>query len=127
MSTEARTSTSQPFVQVLLVTTTREQDELKLCAVVGCTHVSVNGMCFRVEFVRSGSLGSQDDEGVWVGLLGMLAEGAVDLMVCHPTMTAERTGVALFLHPTLHTRYISQWAWNIAHIGGRIHRFDRKT
>jgi hypothetical protein len=105
-STAARTSTwtstSQPFAQVQQV----QQDRLKLCAVVGCTHVSVNGMCFRVEFLGSDSWGSQDDEGAWVGLLGMLAEGAVDLMVCHPTLTTDRTAVALFLHPTLHTRYI---------------------
>ncbi|PNF26908.1 hypothetical protein B7P43_G15113 [Cryptotermes secundus] len=59
---------------------------------------------FKVEFIGSGAWGFQDDEGVWVGLLGMLAEGAVDLMVCHPTLTADRTAVALFLHPTLHTR-----------------------
>lgn len=64
-------------------------------------------MCFRVEFVGSDSWGSQDDEGAWVGLLGMLTEGAVDLMVCHPTLTADRMAAALFLHPTLHARYIS--------------------
>ena len=64
-------------------------------------------MCFRVVFVESDSWGSQDDEGVWIGLLGMLAEGAVDLMLCHPTVTADRTAVAAFLHPTLHSRYAS--------------------
>jgi len=64
-------------------------------------------MCFRVVFVESDSWGSQDDEGVWVGLLGMLSEGAVDLMLCHPTVTADRTSVAAFLHPTLHSRYAS--------------------
>jgi hypothetical protein len=74
-------------------------------------------MCFRVELVGSNSWGSQDDEGVWVGLLGMLAEGAVDLMVCHPTLTAQRAGAALFLHPTLRSRYISQCAENVAPIG----------
>ena len=64
-------------------------------------------MCSRVVFVESDSWGSQDDEGVWVGLLGMLSEGAVDLMMCHPTVTADRKTVATFLHPTLHSRYAS--------------------
>jgi hypothetical protein len=71
------------------------------------THATVNGMCFRVEFTASDSWGSQDDEGAWVGLLGMLTEGAVDLMVCHPTLTADRRAAALFLHPTLHSWYSS--------------------
>jgi hypothetical protein len=56
--------------------------------------------------VGSDSWGSQDDEGVWVGLLGMLAENAVDLMLCHPTVTADRTAAAMFLYPTLCSRYI---------------------
>jgi hypothetical protein len=34
----------------------------------------------------------------------MLSEGAVDLMLCHPTVTADRTTVAAFLHPTLRSR-----------------------
>jgi hypothetical protein len=62
---------------------------------------------FRVVFVESDSWGAQDDEGVWFGLLGMLADGALDLMLCHPTVTADRTMIAAFLHPTLHSRYVS--------------------
>ncbi|XP_021931955.1 glutamate receptor ionotropic, kainate 3-like isoform X3 [Zootermopsis nevadensis] len=60
--------------------------------------------CNRVEFVGSDSWGSQDDEGVWFGLLGMVAENVVDLMLCHPTVTADRTAAARFLHPTLDSR-----------------------
>ena len=62
-------------------------------------------MCYRVEFVGSDTWGSQDDEGVWVGLLGLLAEDEVDLVLCHPTVTNERSAAGAFLHSTLHSRY----------------------
>ncbi|PSN32527.1 hypothetical protein C0J52_24777 [Blattella germanica] len=68
--------------------------------------VLMDHLHFRVEFVGSDTWGSQDDEGVWVGLLGLLAEDDVDLVLCHPTISAERTASAQFLHSTLRSRYI---------------------
>ena len=53
----------------------------------------------------SDTWGSQDDEGVWFGLLGLLAEDEVDLVLCHPTITIERAATVVFLHSTLHGRY----------------------
>jgi hypothetical protein len=85
------------------------------------THTSVNGMCFRVNFTGSDSWGSQDDEGAWVGLLGMLTEGEVDLMVCHPTVTVDRRAAVLFLHPTLQSWY-SSWCKSDSRFGSKTSR-----
>ncbi|KAJ4443322.1 hypothetical protein ANN_04990, partial [Periplaneta americana] len=86
-----------------------EQDKKgRIVAVQGYSahilHVLMDLLQFKVEFVGSDTWGAQDDEGVWVGLFGLLAENEVDLVLCHPTVTAERSAAAYFLHPTLHSR-----------------------
>nr|CAD7397722.1 unnamed protein product [Timema poppensis] len=63
-----------------------------------------NILQFRVEYVPADSWGALDDEETWTGLMGLLESDKADLVLCHPTVTSERSRIAQFLQPTLHSR-----------------------
>nr|CAD7453809.1 unnamed protein product [Timema tahoe] len=62
-----------------------------------------NILQFRVEYVPADSWGTLDDEETWTGLMGLLESDKADLVLCHPTVTSERSQIAQFLQPTLHS------------------------
>ncbi|XP_068084991.1 probable glutamate receptor [Anabrus simplex] len=61
---------------------------------------------FKVAPVGTDSWGFLDDEGVWTGMMGLLVNNEADLVLCHPTVTVERSTAVSFLQPTLSTNRV---------------------